>query len=400
MNNNKKEYLTECISEENYFNFHQAIYYTKANWANKKILIFGSGIMGIQFQYVLQQHDIWNFSYIDNNPEKWETKVNEYEVYPVEIIEGHIDEFYIFIAIEMYQECQKQLLNLDCKEHLNFYNLKNHTEHLLLEGFKNIKNTEILLMGDCTLSTVALTDCDKKAIKSLIKEQINCQSLDLNSFYMRTYYNLLLMSHSVNKALKTVILFLNLDIFADKYHLLPKSQHPYLLSQLKAYSKCTNPEIVHFVTEVRKRANQASFLDTTSPNRRANISSEKCEQNKRIHTRLNYLYQLDEESESIQYLKHFVEYCIQQSLRAYFVILPVNYEEGERLFPLDFCKRYDFIRNNISKYAKGTHIHLIDQSYLLTKHSFISIRSINEGIREEGRKKIVKDLMEHLSTNY
>ena len=59
----KEDIVIECIAEESFNNFCEIVDATSILRQDKQIVIFGAGIMGMQFAYTLQQLGINNFIY-------------------------------------------------------------------------------------------------------------------------------------------------------------------------------------------------------------------------------------------------------------------------------------------------------------------------------------------------
>ena len=51
----KEDIVIECIAEESFNNFCEIVDATSILRQDKQIVIFGAGIMGMQFAYTLQQ---------------------------------------------------------------------------------------------------------------------------------------------------------------------------------------------------------------------------------------------------------------------------------------------------------------------------------------------------------
>lgn len=194
------------------------------------------------------------------------------------------------------------------------------------------------------------------------------------------------------KQLKRVILLLNLDIFGEKYHLLAPNQHPEVMKLLLRQSGIFDPETASFAEEVQRRAQSGNVFQSVSPNRKSHLSAQKIEQGRRIHLQLNYMYHLNEDTESIRYLDQMLNDCQKHGIESVYLFLPVNYEMGEKYFGDKFYEKYDAIKDTISRHIIAGNGQTADFSYILKDQDFIRLRSVNEGLREHGRQKLVTEI--------
>ena len=76
--------------------------------------------------------------------------------------------------------------------------------------------------------------------------------------------------------------------------------------------------------------------------------------------------------------------------------MPINYEAGYKYFGDTFKVRYEKIISVLQKYIIKGKGEVLDLSYLLQEKDFICLRSVNEGIREHGRKKVAAKIEERM----
>ncbi len=379
-----------CVSKANYRNFKKVFQESEVYRKNKKIVIFGAGIMGLQFSYFLREFGIDELLFCDNDKEKNGREIGGIKVILPSELENKKDEYFIFLVMECYEACAEQLINMGYLEGTMWQKVSNFSEQKLYDSFLKDENAQVLILGDCAVTTVSLFEDDKESLEELLYQSNRTKIMALNSMYMRAYYNLLLYNMDKMRELNTVIVLLDLGIFQDKYPLLQKNQHAAIMEQIKKTSGIIDDEAELFIEAAKIRETGGQIFEHCSPNRKENISGERLEQERKIHMRLNNLYRLKEDSESIDYLDMFGEICTKKGLHMIGVILPVNYEQGVKYFGNKFYELYEAIRDVIISHIEMSHGHVIDASYLLKESEFISVRSSNEGMNSLGRRKLAE----------
>lgn len=388
----EKDRIIECIAQENWEHFCEAIEQTKEARTGKKIIIFGAGVLGMQFAYTLELQRITEFLFCDNNPTKWGTSVCKRTVISPMELEGKKDRYYIFIAIENYYDCMKQMEELGYCTDEEIMNLKNCSERKLVKDFREDMNASSIIMGDCFLCNISFCDKMKTSLAELLHSKDIVKVMALNGIYMRMYYNLLLMCLDGMETVKKVNIMLGVDIFASKYPLYTKNQHVNLFKVLRKISGSNLAEIDSFEREIEKRAEGSGIIDDNSVQRTEHQTKKEIEQGCRIYFKLNYLYKLSEDTESIQYLDRMLEECRSREIEINFIIMPVNYEVAEKYFGSQFYERYEANVQILKRHIENGKGKCIDLSYFLKKDDFIWIKNLQEGIKEEGRKKIAEEV--------
>ena len=393
----EEDRLIECVAKENYDNFCHAIMMTEAQRKDKQLVIFGAGILGMQCYYTFRELKVDNIVFCDNNSAKWSQKIAGCRILSPEEIAGKMEQYYIFLAIENYQQCCIQIEEMGYRPGEHYVNLTNCSERKLLNDFYNDCAAETLILGDCTVSAVSVADDEKKSLADLLYQKDSVKILALNGLYMRAYYHLFLLSLEKMPGLRKVAILLGLDIFAEKYHLLSQNQHLSMMSELLQRSEIFAEESQAFGEEIKKRAQEKKIFQQTAPNRDSGMSQMKIEQGRRLHMRLNYLYDLKEDTESIWYLKEILKVCEERQIENFFLFMPINYEMGEHYFGDVFYQKYNAIRGILTRLITEGGGQTVDLSYLLGSDDFISLRSTNEGIREAGRKKLAAQIIANLT---
>ena len=100
--------VLEGISKQNYIRYNNMIDNFFSRAVNKKIVVFGAGVMGQQFMSLLYIRGVRNAVFCDNNSDLWNTRIMDSNVIPIDVLRD-INEFEIYIAIENYEKIEHQL---------------------------------------------------------------------------------------------------------------------------------------------------------------------------------------------------------------------------------------------------------------------------------------------------
>lgn len=386
------EKLIACVAKENYDNFLHAWFKTETHRKEKQTVIFGAGILGMQFYYTLICLGVKKILFCDNDQTKWGQKIEECLILSPWEIAGKSEKYFIFLAMEHYQSCVVQIEQMGYQPNSQYYNLTNCSEQRLLEDFGRDLDARTLILGDCTTSTICLEDETRESIGESLYQKGKTKVLAANGLYLRAFYHLFWMSMKQMKQLKRLVILLNLDIFGENYHLFPSNQHPEMMLHLLEQFGSNHPETSSFAEDVRHRAQNENIFQTLSPNRKSNLSEQKIAQGRRVHLQLNYMYRLNQNTESICYLDRMLADCARMGIKNIYILLPVNFEMGERYFGKKFYEKYNAIKDAVAQHNIDANGQLADFSYLLPDNDFIRLRSANEGLRENGRTKLVTQI--------
>lgn len=384
------------VAKENYSNFCEVYKKTLPYRKNKKTIIFGAGIMGLQFGYAIKALGDRDFLFCDNNSEKWGKEIAGRKVISPTELRGNKDKYFVFLAMERYEACALQLEELGYCKDVDWTNLSNYSEKKLIEDFQKDDEAEIVILGDCAANVISLKDEYKMSLAELLYDKGKVKVLALNGLYMRAYYNILLMCLEKMKDVKKIVLLLDAGIFQEKFCYYSGNQHVRVMEALQEISRGKGSESIAFLEEARKRECTENLLSQTSPNRTENISGEALEKERKMHMRLNYLFPVKTETESFRYLELFVKECVFRGVEMLGVIMPVNNEMGEGYFGGAFYEKYEKISKEIADYIEQNGGVVSDLSYALKHMEFISIRSTNEGMTADGRNKVARMIKEKL----
>ena len=392
----KEDIVIECIAEESFNNFCEIVDATSILRQDKQIVIFGAGIMGMQFAYTLQQLGINNFIFCDNDSQKWGVRLVGTTINNPMLLQNG-DNYFVYLAMENYEECATQLEEMGFEMGIDWVNLTNCSERKLLDSFEKNDDAHVLILGDCTVSTVSVQEKYKVSIGEILRKTGDTKVLALNGLYMRSYYNILRLCKYRMKYFQEVYVLLNVDIMGNRYFLYPKNQHGRVMKELYKKSKKTDDkEMQDFLQVIEEREKGTSILDLSSPNRYKHLSEKEVENQRRVHMKLNFLYHISENTESMEYLHHILDFCRNVGIKITFVIMAINYERGEEYFGDEFRTRYGEIITVLQRHIINGKGSILDLSYLLPQGDFICLRSTNEGILEHGRKLIAEKFVERM----
>lgn len=392
----EKDKLLDCISEEYYNKFRKIVEENAEYYVKKQLVIFGAGIMGIQFSYVLEQCGRSEFIFCDNDKKKQGKTIRGRSIISPEQLRGQAGSYFIFLAMENNLACIEQIEEMGYCKNTEWCRLINQAEIKLVKDFISKEDAEVLILADCFATSISFSDKTKESLASILDKESHIKVLSMNGLYMRFYYILLLMSLEKMPFIRKAVILLDLSIFHGKYHLLPSNQHREVLNRLYEISGIATEESRLFMAAIENREKNINMGYTASPDRSDDLSMEKIEQGKKAHLKLNCMYELKEDTESVVYLDKLLQECRERKIECHCIVLPVNYEIAEDYFGKDFYIKYEKIRDGIKKHIEEGGGLFLDLSYILGKEDFISVRSTNEGIRENGRVKIAHIIRKYI----
>lgn len=380
------QYLLDTIAEVNDTFFDKQLRDTFEKRKGKINVIFGAGIMGITFLYYLQK-ERGSIFFCDNDMRKWGREIQGYKIENPYTLEQQKEDCFVFVALDNYKEVKFQLEEMGFLIGKNMMLLKNEQESMLIEQYRKLCNETTLVLGDCLINTVGITEHEKKSIGSLIETDGCTKTLSLNGLTIRWFYELLKLCRCRMGHLNKVIITIDISVFYEKFHLLLRNQHLSLMEQLKQIViKCDEEDEEFFDILKMRMQGECFYMDV--PDREYGLSPEIIENKRKMHMKLNYLYRINPETESMKYIAKILDYAKSYHIKVAFVIMPVNYEMGVEYFGENFFIKYeknrDAVISHICKYGGKC----LDLSYILQKEDFISIRSCQEGYYNSGRMKI------------
>lgn len=397
--------IIESGNQLEYLQYKSLIEEYRALYSDRQLVIWGRGICGLHLGWVCEQENV-DFVYTDRNEEYWDTYIKLDEdsqtekthktLCPAEVL-SHRESYFVIVAMERGQEVVRQLEMTGGVYSRDFFVIISATENEVIQCYKQDKvHKREMALGDCALISISSQESNQQSLKEMLEETYEqMRVVAMANVYMRAYYNLYRLMQA-RQDLSRLVLFLDISVLAPKYNELAKTQHFELWENITV-NACKDEELTDFLRTIQERSGN-SLADFSIPDRRKNESREKVIISKRNHMRLNYLFDLREDENTI-YLRKLICDCIRNKTELLLVLLPVNYEEGIELAGNLFSERYERIRarlaDEINKYEDDD-CSVCDLSYLLPKEDFISVRSINEGYRYSGRLKIMQKIDEEL----
>lgn len=360
----------------------------------KQIVIFGSGIRGTSFSIQLSRLGYTGFIFTDNNQSKVGGFINDFPIISYEEIKKRRGQVIVIISVEGGFAIAKQLERDGFTENVDFFYIESHLYENYVQAFRDVTPCKTLVMGDCGLTDLSLTDTDfenigEKLQKTLGKDETKV--LAIHAMGMRAYYNIARahIYHIYKPA--AIILMTNIETFTGKQNLLPRSQHATLIRQL-AETLCYKDDGLNQyaqLTEERFRNYNMDYF-TSSDEAMGSMSMEK---NNKIVIKLNYMYRMDPDNECVVFLKKFMIMCAEEGIRLLLFIPPANYQYAISLWGDKFTTGYEQNVAFLKKIAAEGNVPLLDLSYLLPSAQFAAESTIDETVNQEGRRKVVAELI-------
>lgn len=356
--------------------------------ADRKLILFGCGQRGLSFGAWLREREI-DFSYTDNSEETWAALINGQPVYPPDDILSSKD-YFVVITVNKPAEIRVQLQEAGWISGDDFLEMEDAFAEEIKNAVRNGFTQNVLALGDCFLSSVSRFEAEPSM--RVLLEELGAKVLGLPNINMKEYYFLWKLLERKRK-IQRVLLLLDISTFSHQFCELPRAQHPDLWKELQDAGQ----QIEGFTKflEEEKRREHLQISDLLKTNRKEDLPESTIRRNKRMNTILNYLFSVKPEGTELAYFQRLLDAIACSGASCLAVLLPVNYEEGERLMSGHFAERYEVLRRTVVNAVNARfcpQIQVKDLSFLLPGEDFISIRNLNEGFRSNGRKKIVHKL--------
>ena len=355
-------------SKEEYVAFCEWMTAHKTMLESNEIAIWGAGIRGTEFSLFFKRTNYTKIFFVDS-------KVK------------------ILISAENSKEIEEFLEEDGYKKEEDFFTVRSNLYEKYVEEFIRPYTRDVLIMGDCEFSKISLEDTDMRNLAEMLKDELGerrAKVLAMHGMGLRSHYNLLHTQIAMGMIPKILVIMINLDTLTGKQHLLPRSQHEELLRMVYEKAHVDSKEYEEYLEIVheRKKNLQAEFFTTNKFGKRDVPSDAKS----KVYFRVNYLYELDVETEGIQYLKKIIQLARENNIKVIPFVPPVNYELGERIFGADFNKRYAKNVNKIDSIVRENDLELLEMSYSLKQNEFAQPDTPDETANDAGRKKVAEIL--------
>ena len=269
-------------SKEEYVAFCEWMTAHKTMLESNEIAIWGAGIRGTEFSLFFKRTNYTKIFFVDS-------KVK------------------ILISAENSKEIEEFLEEDGYKKEEDFFTVRSNLYEKYVEEFIRPYTRDVLIMGDCEFSKISLEDTDMRNLAEMLKDELGerrAKVLAMHGMGLRSHYNLLHTQIAMGMIPKILVIMINLDTLTGKQHLLPRSQHEELLRMVYEKAHVDSKEYEEYLEIVheRKKNLQAEFFTTNKFGKRDVPSDAKS----KVYFRVNYLYELDVETEGIQYLKKII----------------------------------------------------------------------------------------------
>ena len=369
MSNNIKDFAwpVTAISKENYAAIMGCVRDHDELFSTRTILIFGAGIRGAEIAVILKNEGYSNIVFTDNNSEKWGGVIDGIPIISVEDALARKEEVVYLISVEEGEPIRRQL--------------------------------------DCMFEVIAFDDKIKDSLSEIMQQKLgyeNVKHLTMHGMGLPTFYHMLRAQINSGMVPRIFVVMLNFETLTGKQHLLPRSQHTELVNQVVEISDDPTGELKEYQKVVAERVKnvQAEFFTTNkfSSNKTANNKSGKISDNaSKVFFKLNYLYKLNPEMESIQYLKKIMKLAHEYGFKVLPFVPPVNYERGIELFEDRFEEDYNHNLEILKRIVSEGGFSLLDLSHICTKELFAHVTTPDETTNYLGREKVADYICREIS---
>ena len=376
----------ECISMHNLNEYEKII--EKIPY-DKQLVVYGAGTMGAQFGQFLEKKGMHEFLFCDGNPQKCNTTLIGHNIISVEELERRKGRCVVYITIEKFSQPLKSLQEKGFQFNRDLFVIRNYSEEVFIHSVKNISTQEQLILGDCTLTSVSIYEDSPKSIADYINNDARA-IVSLNGLYMRQYYSVLKQAIKECGSLKQVYLVTALDIFCNKYHVLPGNQHVRVFKQL--WDESEYDEDLINILKSREDVAYSSLFSSNS----MEYDDAKKRKMQFVNLNLYYMAEIDKNNESVEYLRKSCRLCKDNGIGFSFVLLPFNCELASEVSKGKFGEVY---KNNKRVLAEALKEHtgsFVDYSEVLDSDEFMTGLNVMEGIRNNGRQMIARLLEKDL----
>lgn len=363
----------------------------------REIYIWGASVRGTLLGMLLEKKGYSDFLFVDNDERKWGTNINKHLIISADELLNMRHDGYVIIPVEHYLEIRTQLLKLNMKEASDFYIIKSNLYYDFCREFFRKYNSKYLVLGETFLLSTLL---DEKPMGSMMDDlylaygRDNMKILSIGCMGMEESYYYLKKQISLDMCSEKLWIFVNFETLTKHHHILPRVQHPDLAEMIQIKSDHIEPDLSKYIERARERALNYRLELKYSP-QRTYVGEPDEEQVQKDYTRQQLLNQISEEYEECRYLSKILMICNEKKIDVSVIVVPINYQRVIDFFGDNF--------NNIHKNNINILYHLTskyrcrfwDLSELLEKQFFETKVTLQDGIRQEGRRKIISCLKEY-----
>ncbi len=388
----KMDYAWPVTSENaivyHYF-LHKINNIRKLLW-DKRIVIFGAGIRGCCLLKILEENGFQNIIFVDNNVEKQNNLIKHYDIVSFETACKEKNQVFL-VSPEGAYKIYNQLNAAGFKENKDWFSFSVSAYDQYVEEYQRPLHDYLLVMGDCAFTHVALEDENFNSLGTMIKNKAGsecCKVLDMHGMGQQAYYHISRSLIERNEKPAIFLLLLMIETMAPKVPIMPRTQHPELISRLVQVSENPNPDFAAYADLTRERFERFQLEAFAS------FDNKVAEKNEKLYMQVNYLFRFRETAEGAIYLKKTIKMMNDHNIPVVLYVPPVNCWQGEKLFGADFRAAYETNFKKLFALLRRERLQyeVVDASYLLDLEDFAAPNTIDETCRYSGRKKIIKYL--------
>ncbi|RKJ51497.1 hypothetical protein D7Y09_14375 [bacterium 1XD42-1] len=390
-------WLVTSIEQADYIAFCQWYQQNQERLKTHQLVIWGAGIRGTTFSLLLKEREFYNIIFVDTNPQKQGGYIDEFPIISPEELEQwrRKQNTLILVSPENSGEIQAELKAKNYQENKDYFLAESGEYEAYIKEFLRPYSQDTLIMGDCEFSTISMIDVEHSTLQEMLFQRCGLDKtkiLAMHGMGLRAEYNIFHAQILQGMKPKRLVIMVNFDTLTGKQHLLPRSQHSELLKQLLSVQKNPDQEFIEYVnlTEERSQKLQMEFLGGSK------YTKELSEVRTRNYFKLNYLYNLNIETEGIVYLIRILKEARAEGINVLPFIPPVNYQLGKRLIGNMFCQKYECNVEKVRQVIEAENFYLLDLSYCLDATLFATEMTANETSNSKGREKIADLLYEEI----
>lgn len=367
----------------------------KVFFPNMLVYIFGAGVRGILLEKVLRKRGFSIRGFVDNDPDKWGKRIEDIPIFSLETTLNCTDVYYV-ISVLYSEEIYSQLITLGVhREHIIIFET-NQEEKIIDECIRTCDN-DYCFLGETKLQEVGLEECNQTSIAEyLIKEFKRDKARVVSApamgvFPMSYILNAIQSLHGMPEC---VCIFFDFEILTPVHHLLPRAQYAKLVLRLAEFLRQEDKEqFIEYSTLSEQKEENWILENEYSPRR----TKESLTEAQKEYLEKSFLFPWSEEIETVKCLVNLVEKVSFIGKKSIVVLLPINYELCEELFPNEFSKIYKYKIEKLREQILQKRSRVLDLSFILKRECFpkgdVTTSSM---IYCDGRKKIAELVIKYI----
>lgn len=388
----------------------RANYETIINWADKnrgllegkQLLIFGAGIRGAEIAVILGTVGIVDILFTDNNPDKWGGYIDNHPIISVKEALNEKEKYVYLVSVEEGESICEQLEQNGLTRDVDYFFPKPDLYDLFMQEYKRPLENGILFLGDCMFEVIAFDDEDKTSISEMLYQDLGNDMKCLTMHGLSAPGFLHMVRGQINSGMvpRCIVMMLNFETLTGKQHLLPRSQHSYLIRSTCEITPDPDGKMAEYLKVVDERVNNinAEFFTTSKFSSNTNNNIGKISDSAaKVFFKLNYLYSLDTEMESIECIRSIMQISKEYFIEVIPFVPPVNYERGIELFGEElFETRYQDNLSKLKRIISEGGFELLDLSHICNREEFAHITTPDETTNYIGRRHVVNGIIREL----